>query len=358
MSPPRSRTCPAPERALAPWLAALLLATPAVLGGCAGLHPEPRAGTSSRSATSDADAHRASDWSVERASRRERGATDASAASRATAATDTAATERAPPARTAVEIAAPAADLRGPLTHSSGRTASSAEPAQERPTGTRELPVPGFLPALVDWPRTASWPQPTLIAAHGAGDSAESQCASWRELLGDRGIVLCLRGRAIARGAPHRGYYYPDHLALERETLAALAALTKHSPEFADVERLVYTGYSQGAQMGALMLLGRGALAPRLLLIEGGSGDWTQAYAQRFAKSGGERVFFVCGTPRCRQNAERSVTRLERAGIMARARYAPGGGHTYLGSVARDVAAAFAELTADDPRWAAPAARR
>ena len=178
---------------------------------------------------------------------------------------------------------------------------------EQGPRGLTEVPIDGFLPALVSWPETNQWPQPVLVAAHGAGDSAESQCELWRELLGARGVIVCLRGRAIRKGSPQHGYYYPDHLALERELLAALESMGQRHAEHADARRLIYAGYSQGAQMGLLMLLGRGALAPRLLLIEGGSGDWTEKRAATFAKSGGERVALVCGTPGCHANAQRSA---------------------------------------------------
>lgn len=224
-------------------------------------------------------------------------------------------------------------------------------PAPLAPSGTTELRMPGFLPALVSWPRAARWPQPLLMAAHGAGDSAESQCEFWRSLLGERGVVVCPRGRAIRHGRDDHGYYYPNHLELEREALSALSDLAQRYAELVHTQRIVYAGYSQGAQMGALMLLGRGDLAPRLLLIEGGSGDFTLARARRFAASGGERVAFVCGTPGCARNAERSAAQLEAVGVTATVRHHPRGGHTYIGPISDEVAAAFAELTADDARW-------
>ena len=209
-----------------------------------------------------------------------------------------------------------------------------------------------FLPSLVSWPDTQRWPQPLVLAAHGAGDFAESHCELWRHLLGRRGIVLCLRGTAIVKGSEDHGYYFADHLSLERETLAALEALTRRHPDLVDARQAVYAGYSQGAQMGLLMLLGRGNLMPRLLLVEGGSGDWNKARARRFAKSGGERVALVCGTPGCFQNAERSVAVLEAAGVGSAVHYARGAGHTYGGPVMAETALAFNELTRGDQRWA------
>ena len=212
--------------------------------------------------------------------------------------------------------------------------------------------MPDFLPAVIDWPRAATWPAPTLVVAHGAGDWPESHCELWRTLLGRRGVIVCLRGRALRKGSDAHGYYFPDHLALERETLAALGALRERYTGFADSERIVYAGYSQGATMGALMLIDHGKLAPALLLVEGGSGDWTSLRARRFAASGGQRVALLCGTPGCQRRAVQSVERLKAVAIEASLRYRAGAGHTYLGAISSDMATAFDELTRGDARWA------
>jgi predicted esterase len=220
-----------------------------------------------------------------------------------------------------------------------------------RPSGTTELPVPGFLPSLLSWPRARRWPQPLLIVAHGAGDHAEPHCELWRRLLHDRGVILCLRGRALRKRSPEHGYYFPDHLTLEREVVAARAALERLHPEWVDAERGIYAGYSQGAQMGLLMSLDQGARLPRLLLIEGGSGDFSAANVRRLARSGGERVALVCGTPGCQRNARLGAARLAQAGLQGDVYYAPDAGHTYLGAVSEEAARAFIRLTEGDERW-------
>src|SRR5687768_3640288 len=76
---------------------------------------------------------------------------------------------------------------------------ASAAPGEPRPdapvAGSVELPLAGFLPAIVSWPAASEGSQPLLIAAHGAGDTAEAQCAHWRDLLGPKkGVVACPRG--------------------------------------------------------------------------------------------------------------------------------------------------------------------
>ncbi len=248
-------------------------------------------------------------------------------------------------------VAAPSPAATPPEAAAIAGAASITPPTPPPPSGTTALPLPSFLPSLVSWPQTDRWPQPLLIAAHGAGDSAESQCEVWRELLGPHGVVLCLRGKAMDRRSPQYGFYFPDHLELEREFTAAMESLVRAHPGLVDAQRSLYAGYSQGGQMGLLMLLGRGAQVPRLLLVEGGAGDWTLPRVRRFKRSGGERVAILCGTPGCAQRATASAARLEAAGLRSYAHYVPGGGHTYGGSMLPELRKAFAELTEDDPRW-------
>src|SRR6187402_3101149 len=85
------------------------------------------------------------------------------------------------------------------------------------------LEVPEFSASLVRLPE-GSERAPVLVVTHGAGGSAEAHCKWWARMVRERALLLCVRGRA--RGPnPADGEYYPDHLALERETFAALLAL-------------------------------------------------------------------------------------------------------------------------------------
>jgi hypothetical protein len=218
--------------------------------------------------------------------------------------------------------------------------------------GSVELPVAKFLPAIVSWPAASEWPQPLLIAAHGAGDAAEAQCAYWRELLGPKkGVVACPRGRPIRAGSGAHGYFYPTHFALEKEVLALLAALEPRTA-FVELRDMVYAGYSQGATMGMLMLVGHADRMPRLLLIEGGTRDWSTRRARRFARGGGKHVSFACGTPSCDENSERAVRVLRAAGIASSRHHVPGAGHVYGGLLRPKVEEAFNLLTKGDRRWA------
>ena len=130
-------------------------------------------------------------------------------------------------------------------------------------------------------------------------------------------VILCPRGVALPGGADP-GYFFRNHLALEREVTAALPALKQELGARLSPGDAVYSGYSQGATMGALMVIAHGAEFPNLVLVEGGSGDWTLGRAKKFRETGGKSVAIVCGTPNCAKRGERSVAVLEKAGLRAR----------------------------------------
>jgi predicted esterase len=214
-------------------------------------------------------------------------------------------------------------------------------PARE-PSTTSVLAVPGFENAVVVTPG-GDGTAPLLVATHGAGGDPEWECERWARVAKGRWFLLCPRGTALRRG--EGSYYYADHLKLEREVMAAVSAARSTYGARIAKEHGVYLGYSQGATMGALMVVEHGALFPHLVLIEGGSGDWTQKRAARFRETGGQSVYIGCGTPSCARNAARSVTALERAGLRTKSEHAEGGGHTELGPVG-DLAEKWVETLA------------
>jgi predicted esterase len=225
--------------------------------------------------------------------------------------------------------------------------AAIAPPAVTRPPILTDLDVPGFDEAVVSFPPSAPFPQPVLIATHGAGDTPTQMCELWRAILGDRGIVLCPAGPRMR--AHEEGRYYPDHHALERITFAALSALHDRYVDTADTERAVYTGYSQGATMGALMIPPYGGQCPLLVLVEGGFGDWSMERATTFQKSGGTRALFVCGRQHCKDGAERSAAWLRSAGVPAHVVAHVGEGHVIR--VALVAGPELDWLLQGDPRW-------
>jgi predicted esterase len=220
-----------------------------------------------------------------------------------------------------------------------------------------DLPVEGHRAAVVSVPLGASSPRPLLVVTHGAGGSPEPHCAFWREMLGDRGFILCPRGVLLGSSSAEpqdQGFFYRDHRALEREVTAARGALRARFGELLDERAPIYAGFSQGATMGALAFVKRPAVFARLVLIEGGSGEaeeWTINGARAFRESGGERVLFACGRAGCAAAAKRTITYLGKAGLPGRVVHAAGAGHTYGGAVAAEVRGALAWITEGDARW-------
>jgi predicted esterase len=212
------------------------------------------------------------------------------------------------------------------------------------PDGMRALEVPGFLPAVLYVPHGTD-ARPLVVAAHGAGGSPEWECEYWRRLTEGKRFLLCLRGKSIGVGG---GFYYPNEHALEAELIAADRALRAAQPRVSQQGGL-YAGFSQGASMGSSFIAKHGASFPNVALIEGFQ-RWNIARAKSFAKNGGQRVLFACGTAQCNTVATDAARWLTRGGILPRVEYAPNAGHTPLGPVMDRTRTALPWLLDEPPR--------
>ncbi|MET0790329.1 MAG: alpha/beta hydrolase [Polyangiaceae bacterium] len=211
------------------------------------------------------------------------------------------------------------------------------------------LEVPDFSASLVRLPE-AGGKVPVLVVTHGAGGTAEAHCELWARIVKNKALLLCVRGRA--RGPnPADGEYYPDHPTLERETFAALGALRARFPERIADGPVLYAGFSQGATMGALMLVDHAQEVTRLVLVEGGFADWSVARARSFRERGGQRVLFVCGRKECAGPAKNSAYWFKLAGVPARVEYVPGAGHSHDERVEARIVATLPWLLEGDARW-------
>jgi predicted esterase len=232
-----------------------------------------------------------------------------------------------------------------PATHSEAPAATQAQPPTRagKPAAgqTRALAVAGFLPAVLFIPAGGD-ERPLVVAAHGAGGGPEWECEYWRRLTADQRFVLCLRGTSMGKSG---GYYYRDEHALEAELVAAERAVRAEEPRISPRGGL-YAGFSQGASMGSAMIARHGGAFPSLALIEGYEG-WNIARARSFARSGGQRILFACGTSACNARATDSARWLEKGGVEARVEYAAGAGHTPLAGVMVRVEQALPWLLGD-----------
>ncbi len=223
-----------------------------------------------------------------------------------------------------------------------------ASPAASGETRVVELDVPGHRPAIVSVP-PGSKSAPVMVAAHGAGDRAEEQCAYWAHHVGRHAFILCPRGVPMNRH-PQTGWFFRHHHALGKEVQAALTAFRAQHPR-GDTRSMVFTGYSQGATMGALHAHTVPGQLSRLLLIEGGFGEWDVPTAKKFLLRGGKRVVLLCGITHCAHGAKRGRAMLARGKVPVRIEYVKGGGHTYGGSVGERAVKHLAWLVEDDERW-------
>ncbi len=207
------------------------------------------------------------------------------------------------------------------------------EPAVRR---FEALPIPGFLPAPMFIPENAENVTRELrvfVFAHGAGGRGEHHCSFWEPQLPPDIVLVCPQGSLLRRGDPDGGAFFPDHLALRSELTALIDAVRGRLGSRISDRGWRYVGYSQGATMGALAIVGEISVFRDLVLIEGGGENWSLERALDFEESGGQRVLLACGTPGCDKRGRASVAVLEQAGLEARHEYAAGVGHTYAGGV-------------------------
>lgn len=249
-------------------------------------------------------------------------------------ATSTVSASSTAPPPSAAPVAPPHAELFG------------AEPR------VRSVSLPGFEDLHVVLPRGDGAAKARLaVIAHGAGERPEPHCEHYARLLGDGFLLVCTRGHPNNRHLPEleRGYFYDGHPRLGRELAATFALLEREAP-FAghvELEGALYAGFSQGATMGVLALHEEPELAARfgaLLLIDGGTGDWTVALAERMAARG-VRVALVCGVATCRETARRTEPWLAKAKLDARVRLTSAG-HVLGGAVEEEVRALLPWLLA------------
>lgn len=186
----------------------------------------------------------------------------------------------------------------------------------------------------------------------------------WRRIVGDRAFILCPRGFPINPFVPpaQTGYFYTDHHSLGREISRALEALSAKFKGLVDATSPAYSGFSQGAIMGALLLPNHPARFGRAALIEGGVGsfqEWTIAAAQHWKERGGERAILACGGLRCAEHARVTASYLRRGGLSPQVLYVEGAGHSYGGAIEARLRGSFEWLIEGDARWsAAPPAGR
>jgi hypothetical protein len=165
-------------------------------------------------------------------------------------------------------------------------------------------------------------------------------------------FVLCPRG-VPRRDAPASldRWTYGKPADVRREIEAALAALRVRFGDYIAPGPILYVGFSLGAILGVGIVSDDASRFPRVVLIEGGHDNWSQARAKAFATAGGKRVLFACGQRACQNETKSPEKLLGRLGIETKSVYGGEVGHTYDGPVAEQIGRALPWLVGDDPRW-------
>ena len=246
-------------------------------------------------------------------------------------------------------------------------SAAAAEPLPPLPAGTgfERLAVPGYLSSVVAWPAVpAASKLPIAVATHGSYDQPEWNCQTYQQVAHGAAVIVCPRGKLrwdTPSEPEQRRYYFPAagngasaSAWLQREVDAAVRALETNFPTRVTPGPVLYIGFSQGAILGASLLIQAPRRFPRAILVEGGHGAWSAESARTFARGGGQRVLFACGRQSCDSSARRAAAELLRAGVAVKVVYAPDQGHTYDAKVQEQVAAQFDWVLAGDERPTAP----
>jgi poly(3-hydroxybutyrate) depolymerase len=207
------------------------------------------------------------------------------------------------------------------------------------------LPVPGFRDAVVSVPLGAREPRRIVLALHGNFDRPEWQCEVWRRITAGEVFVLCPRG-VPRKDVPKEldRWEWGSVAKTKSEIVAAVAALRARFPDHAASGKVVFTGFSLGAILGARLIQDPDLNVGAAVLIEGGYQGWTIPKARALQPRLG-RVLFACGQTECRNAYRYQLESLwKRAGVPTALVADTKAGHTYDDPVAALIRGEWAVL--------------
>ncbi len=214
------------------------------------------------------------------------------------------------------------------------------------------LPVAGHPDAWLSLPTGATGKRPVVVVIHGAGDRPDWQCGGWRRATGEFAFVVCPRG-TYAPGDSTKNDLRYTHLggaALLAYLDASLDALQARYPAYADTSTPILAGFSLGASEILALAVQDPPRFPRIALIEGATGAWTDARIDAYVAGGGLRVLYGAGQRANEAAAKVAVKRLIARGLDARVVYAPVN-HTFDPPLEDAIHGELAWWLAGDERW-------
>jgi pimeloyl-ACP methyl ester carboxylesterase len=214
------------------------------------------------------------------------------------------------------------------------------------------LPVVGHPDAWMSLPTGATGKRPVVVVIHGAGDRPDWQCGGWRRATGDFPFVVCPRGTYAPGDSTKSDVRYTHRGGAELLAYidASLAALQARYPDYADTSTPVLAGFSLGASEILALAVQDPARFPRIALIEGATGAWTDARVDAYVAGGGLRVLYGVGQRTNEAAAKAAAKRLTARGLDARVVYAPVN-HTFDPPLEDVVHGELAWWLAGDARW-------
>ncbi len=242
-------------------------------------------------------------------------------------------------------------DASGDAAADAGRDAAVA-PSPPLAGFFEALPVSGHPDAWISLPTGATGKRPVVVVIHGAGDRPEWQCGGWRRATGEFAFIVCPRG-TYAPGDSTKDdirYTHQGGAALLAYVDASLAALQARYPAYADTSTPVLAGFSLGASEILALAVQDPPRFPRIALVEGATGAWTDARIDAYLAGGGLRVLYGAGQRANEAAAKAAAKRLIARGLDARVVYAPVN-HTFDPPLEDAIRGELAWWLAGDERW-------
>jgi predicted esterase len=233
-----------------------------------------------------------------------------------------------------------------------GSTTVDAAAPPPLPGFFEALPVTGYPDAWMSLPTGATGKRPVVVVVHGAGDRPDWQCGGWRRATREIAFVVCPRGAYAPRDSTKDDWRYTHRggAALLGYIDAALAAVAAKYPDYADTSTPVLAGFSLGASEILALALASPARFPRIALVEGATGGWTDAKIEQFLAGGGRRVLYGAGQRGNETAARAAAKHLSTKGLEARVVYAPVG-HTFDPPLEDAVRGELEWFVDGDERW-------
>lgn len=224
-------------------------------------------------------------------------------------------------------------------------------PALEGP-GFDRIDLGGGDEAWLALPVGARDRRPVVVGVHGAGDRADWACSEWQAVTAGWAIVVCPRSPFVHPEDPH-AYVWGSAEQIGRLSDRAVAAVRARYGAWVLDAPLVYAGWSQGGTLAADVIRSRPGVYDRAVLVEIGHTALDPEVVARGLRAGGvSRAIVACESPKCRAFASAFTSAARRQHVALAVGDAGFRPHYFDGPVFRMIAPRFAELYAEDARYA------